>query len=136
MNAGRITSGGFGLDLEGHRLSCEDEPIRLPGRALDILCVLAAAQGAIVSKDELMHRLRPGRGAAEQGAIGSKHELMHRLWSGRAVEENNLHVHVSNLRKALNGNRGESHVVTVPSRGYGLVGMQSPSGLKRHHAPV
>src|ERR1051325_9721271 len=102
MNAGEISFGRFRLDLQGHRLSCEDEPIRLPGRALDILCVLAAAQGAIVSKDELMQR----------------------LWPGRAVEENNLHVHVSNLRKALNGNRGESHVMTVPSRGYRLVGMQ------------
>src|SRR5690348_9983009 len=105
MNAGEISFGRFRLDLEGHRLSCEDEPIRLPGRALDILCVLAAAQGAIVSKDELMHR----------------------LWSGRAVEENNLHVHVSNLREALNGNRGESHVVTVPSRGYRLVRDAEPA---------
>jgi adenylate cyclase len=114
MNAGEISFGRFRLDLQGHRLSCEDEPIRLPGRALDILCVLAAARGAIVSKDELMQR----------------------LWPGRAVEENNLHVHVSNLRKALNGNRGESHVMTVPSRGYRLVGMQSPPSLNRPERPV
>ena len=47
--------------------------------ALDILCVLALADGALVSKDELIAR----------------------VWPGVVVEENNLHVHISALRKAL-----------------------------------
>ena len=90
-----IRFGRFRLDLHEPRLLREDQPVRLPGRALDILCALAAAGGKVVSKDELIQR----------------------LWPGRAVEENNLHVHVSTLRKALNGEDGESHVMTVPSRG-------------------
>ena len=46
---------------------------------------------------------------------------MARLWPGRIVEEGNLHVHVSALRKSLD-EHGEGHsvVVTVPGRGYRL----------------
>jgi hypothetical protein len=51
--------------------------------------------------------------------------LMARVWSGLVVEEANIHVHVSALRKALDeGTRGQSHVVTVPGRGYRFVGLQ------------
>jgi hypothetical protein len=55
------------------------------------------------------------------GAIVSKDELMARLWPGRIVEEGNLHVNVSALRKSLD-KYGEGHglVVTVPDRGYRL----------------
>ena len=74
--------------------------------ALGILCALAEAKGEIVSKDELMAR----------------------LWPGRIVEEGNLHVHVSALRKSLD-EHGEGHsvVITVPGRGYRLAG---PTGLR------
>src|SRR5262249_5682596 len=76
-------------------------PVRLHRRALDILCALAAAKGAIVSKDELL-------------AL---------IWPGRIVEEGNLHVHVSALRKALDEHgEGHSYIVTVPGRGYRLAG--------------
>ena len=49
---------------------------------------------------------------------------MARLWPGRIVEEGNLHVHVSALRKSLD-EHGEGHslVVTVPGRGYRLAGL-------------
>src|SRR4029077_6591367 len=68
-------------------------------RSAGVLCALAEAKGETVSKDELMAR----------------------LWPGRIVEEGNLHVHVSALRKALD-EHGEGHslVVTVPGRGYRL----------------
>ena len=76
--------------------------MRLNRRALDILCALAAAKGEIVGKDELMAQ----------------------LWPGRIVEEGNIHVHVSALRKALDEHGGgHSYIVTVPGRGYRLVGM-------------
>ena len=46
---------------------------------------------------------------------------MARLWPGRVVEEGNLHVHVSALRKALDEHgEGHSYIVTVPGRGYRL----------------
>lgn len=44
----------------------------------------------------------------------SKHELMDLVWPGLAVEENNLAVHISALRKAL----GTQLIATVPRRGY------------------
>jgi TolB-like protein len=74
-------------------------------RALDILSALAAAKGTVLSKDALMAR----------------------LWPGRVVEEGNLHVHVSALRKVL-GEHGEGHsyIVTVPGRGYRLAGLAEP----------
>jgi adenylate cyclase len=75
------------------------QPVRIHRRALGILCALAEAEGEIVSKDELMAR----------------------LWPGRIVEEGNLHVHVSALRKALDDHGGgHSFVITVPGRGYRL----------------
>src|SRR5437588_7030134 len=99
MDGVEIRFGLFRLDLGEQRLLREDRPVRLAGRALDVLCALAGADGGIVTKDELMRR----------------------LWPGRAVEENTLHVHVSALRKALDAEKGgDSHVVTVPSRGYRL----------------
>src|SRR6516165_7407770 len=108
MGSEEISFGRFRLDLGRRELRRDGEPLRLHPRPLGILCALAEAKGKIVSKDELMTR----------------------LWSGRIVEEGNLHVHVSGLRKALE-DRGEGHsyIITVPGRGYrlaGLVELQSP----------
>jgi DNA-binding winged helix-turn-helix (wHTH) protein len=42
---------------------------------------------------------------------------MERVWPGQIVEENNLQVQVSALRKALDdGGGGQGHLVTVPGR--------------------
>jgi TolB-like protein len=95
----QVCFGRFRFDLRRCRLLHDDEPIELGGRALEVLRLLALANGAVVSKDELMTR----------------------LWRGRTVEENNLHVHISALRKALSQHgEGESYVITVPGRGYRL----------------
>jgi hypothetical protein len=86
-----ITFGRFRLH-PGRREPLRDEvPVRLHRRAFDILCALAAAKGAIVGKDELL-------------AL---------LWPGRIVEEGNLHVHVSGLRRAFDEHgEGYSYIVT------------------------
>jgi DNA-binding winged helix-turn-helix (wHTH) protein len=98
-----VRFGPFRLDLALRELSCNGTPIKLGSRALEILCILAEARGETVSKDELMSR----------------------VWPGRVVEENNLQVHLSALRKELDrAERGQSYVVTVPGRGYRLVGLQ------------
>src|ERR1700720_3378054 len=101
MDSETISFGPFRLNLGQRELRRDGQPVRVHRRALGILCALAGAKGEIVSKDELMAR----------------------LWPGRIVEEGNLHVHVSALRKAL-GEDGEgySHIVTVPGRGYRLAG--------------
>jgi TolB-like protein/Tfp pilus assembly protein PilF len=99
LNQNQIRIGRFRLDLGRRRLYCGDVPVDLGGKALDLLCVLAAANGRVVTKDELMNE----------------------VWPGLVVEENNIQVHVSALRKALEaGADGESIIVTVARRGYRL----------------
>src|SRR6516165_6667610 len=99
MDSEEITFGHFRLDLRRRELSRDGETIRLHVHAIGILCELAAARGE----------------------VGSKDELISRLWPGRIVEEGNLHVHISALRKALGGHgEGHSYIVTVPGRGYRL----------------
>ena len=99
MENKEISFGPFRLDLRRPELRRDGQPVRIHKRALGILCALAEAKGEIVGKDELMVR----------------------LWPGRVVEEGNLHVHVSALRKSLDEHgEGHSFVVTVPGRGYRL----------------
>ncbi len=103
-----ITFGRFRFHPGRRELLRDEVPVRLHHRALDILCALAAAKGEIVGKDELMAR----------------------LWPGRIVEEGNIHVHVSALRKALDEHgEGHSYIVTVPGRGYRLVGVADAFGV-------
>jgi TolB-like protein len=60
-----------------------------------------------------------------KGEVVTKDDLVARVWSGRVVEDSNIHVHVSAVRKALDeGSRGQNHVVTVPGRGYRFIGLQ------------
>ena len=55
----------------------------------------------------------------------TKDELMSRVWSGLVVDENTIRVHVSALRKALDeGPGGQTHLLTVPGRGYRLIGLK------------
>ena len=72
--------------LEGGR------PVALGQRAFDVLLTLVERAGELVSKDELLDR----------------------VWPGVVVEENNLQVQVSALRKVL----GSSAIATTASRGY------------------
>src|SRR6516162_6597901 len=99
MVDGEISFGRFRFDLTRRELQRDNS------RALDILCVLASAEGALVTKDELMAQ----------------------VWPGVVVEENNLHFHISSLRKALDADgKGESWIVTVPGRGYRLLRPPEP----------
>ena len=110
MDPDEVRFGPFRLDLGQRKLTFKDAPVRLGGRALDVLCVLAAAKGGVVSKDQLLDT----------------------VWCGRTVEENNIPVHVSALRKELDRRtEGESLVVTVPGRGYRLLGLEPPSRPNR-----
>ena len=97
MDREDIWFGGFRLDLQRRALTRDGTPIRLGGRALDLLCVLAAANGNVVSKDELMER----------------------IWPGQTIEENALQAQISALRKVLTQN-GESYIGTIQGRGYCL----------------
>jgi len=104
MDRDEVNLGHFQFDLRQRQLKRDGLPVQLGGRARDILWVLASANGEVVSKDELMTR----------------------VWPGLAVEENNIQVHISALRKALDeGKDGQAYVLTVPGRGYRLVGTKA-----------
>jgi DNA-binding winged helix-turn-helix (wHTH) protein len=95
--------GPFRLDLSRRELWQSDRLIPAGERALDILCLLVSARGDVVSKDDIMAK----------------------VWPGIVVEENNIQVHVSALRKALAGTTdGQAFLVTVPGRGYRFIGLQ------------
>jgi predicted ATPase/DNA-binding winged helix-turn-helix (wHTH) protein len=78
------------------RVLVSNKPFKLGSRAYEVLEVLADAHGQLVSKDEIMRR----------------------VWPDTVVEENNLHVHVSAIRKMLGPKA--SLLMVVPGRGYRL----------------
>src|SRR5262249_53090242 len=111
MDRDEVNLGHFRFDLRRREVKREGIPVQLGSRARDILWVLASANGELVSKDELMTR----------------------VWPGLVVEENNIQVHISALRKVLDERKdGQSSVITVPGRGYRLVGAKAaPSSAVR-----
>src|SRR5205814_8307605 len=58
--------------------------------------------------------------------VVEKSELFDAVWPGLIVEENNLHVQVSSLRKLL----GPNAIATVPGHGYRFVAMLEPDVAK------
>ncbi len=96
-----LASVGFGrFQMLPHRreMIADGKPIKLGGRAFDVLMTLIEARGAVVTKDALMER----------------------VWPGRVVEENNLQSHISALRVALGSDR--DLIRTVSGRGYQFIG--------------
>lgn len=90
-----VRFGRFELHPQEHRLLADGAPVPLGGRAFDLLLALAQRPGQLVTRNELIDQ----------------------VWPGRVVEENNLSVQVNALRKALGG----EWLVTVPGRGYRFV---------------
>ncbi|WP_085621557.1 MULTISPECIES: response regulator [unclassified Pseudomonas] len=90
-----IRIGNAQVSLERREVYIDGRPILLGGRAFEVLATLIKAKGRVVGKDELFSQ----------------------VWAGTVVEDNNLQVQVSLLRKAF-GDRGL--IQTVPRRGYRL----------------
>src|SRR5215470_19242595 len=104
-----VRFGRFCLDFERRKLLRDGAAVALGGRAIDVLCALVAAKGELVTKDELMSQ----------------------VWPGLTVEENNLQVQISALRKALgSGKDGHSYVVNVPGRGYRFIDLSGSAGAR------
>ncbi|HEY1610189.1 MAG TPA: winged helix-turn-helix domain-containing protein [Paraburkholderia sp.] len=90
---------GYTRVVRGRRhLSYNGAKVDLGDRAFDLLLALIDARGSILSKDQLMER----------------------VWPGRIVEENTLEGQISILRRALGDNR--SAIRTVAGRGYQFIG--------------
>src|SRR5208337_1711471 len=83
-------------------LLADGRPVKLGGRAFDVLMALIEANGAVVSKNALMAR----------------------VWPDRIVEENNLQWQISALRAAFGADR--NLVRTVSGRGYQFTGEIDP----------
>src|SRR5262245_48007543 len=104
MPADEVAFGRFRLDLVRRRLTRDGAPVQLGGRAFDLLSALALANGRVVTKDELMCQ----------------------VWPGAVVDENNIQVHISALRRALDeGGGGPGYVRTIQGQGYRLVGIKA-----------
>jgi DNA-binding winged helix-turn-helix (wHTH) protein len=100
MDGHAISFGPFRL-LAGQRLLLEgDKAVRLGSRAFDILAALVERAGEVVGKEELIAR----------------------AWPKTFVEESNLKIQVSSLRRALgDGQNDHRYIVTVPGQGYNFV---------------
>ena len=92
--------GPFQLDPPERLLLCDGQPVPMPPKAFDLLVLLVERGGHLIEKDELLKT----------------------VWRGSIVEEGNLSVTVSFLRKALNDDRGlHKYIETVSKRGYRFV---------------
>ena len=91
--------GPFRLDLVLRRLVRNGNPIPLPSLTFDILKTLVENRGELVTKEQLFKQ----------------------VWPGRFVEENNLTVRMSELRKVLRDSTETRFIETVPGSGYRFV---------------
>ena len=92
--------GEFRLDTAERLLLRKGEPVSLPPKVFDTLVVLVEHGGHLMDKDQLMRE----------------------LWPDAFVEDVNLSVNISALRKVLGESEGGGHYIdTVPKRGYRFV---------------
>src|SRR4051794_1068727 len=85
----------FRLFPDDRLLIREGQPVKVSAKAFDILVLLVENAGDLVTKDDLMQA----------------------VWPDSFVEESNIQVQVSVLRKALNVS-GREVFETVPRKGY------------------
>jgi DNA-binding winged helix-turn-helix (wHTH) protein/tetratricopeptide (TPR) repeat protein len=115
--AGVLVFGPFRLDPARRTLSRDGEVVSITPTVFDTLLHLAENTGRVVTKDELLEA----------------------IWPGRVVEESNVSQTIFTLRKALGrGSDGAPMIVTAPGRGYrfaapvrreGLAGAETPPPL-------
>ena len=97
-DAGELRFDRFQLRRRQRMLLADGVPVVLSSRAIDVLLALIDAEGAPVSKDELMGR----------------------VWPGMIVDEHNLTVQIHTLRQAFGADR--DLIRTVPRHGYCFTG--------------
>ncbi|HEX7316910.1 MAG TPA: winged helix-turn-helix domain-containing protein [Pyrinomonadaceae bacterium] len=101
MDTGVYEFGPFRLDAAVRRLEKGGSAVTLTAKLFDLLLLLVSRGGGLVTKGEIIAQ----------------------VWADRVVEENNLTVSISALRKALgetHGGRGQ-YIETVPKFGYRFV---------------
>jgi TolB-like protein len=92
--------GSFLLDVVGHVLLRNGEPVALTPKAFDTLVVLVQNSGRILEKKELLDK----------------------VWAGAFIGEATLAQNIFTLRKALGRNPlGYQYIETIPKRGYRFI---------------
>ena len=92
--------GPFRLDSRRHVLLKDGVPVVLSSKAIHMLVILVQRNGEVIEKDELMKQ----------------------VWPDQIVEESNLTVNMSSLRKVLGETPNEHrYIATIPGRGYRFV---------------
>jgi len=90
----------FELDAVKRLLLRNGEPVSLNPKAFEVLLVMVESRGDVLTKDDLLDK----------------------VWPDQIVEEGNLKVHISALRKVLGQSGNDNRfIVTVPGRGYTFV---------------
>ncbi len=95
-----VSFGPFQLIASRRQLLESGKQVKLGSRAFDILALLVAQAGTLVSKEELMAK----------------------VWPKTVVEDINLRVHVAAVRRALGGDdAGNQFIVNTVGRGYSFI---------------
>ena len=91
--------GRFRCDPAEHLLFCDGKAVSLAPKAFEILIIFIKSNGRLLTKDEMMQK----------------------VWPDTFVEEANLTINISALRKVLGDTTGDQQFIeTVPKRGYGF----------------
>ena len=104
--------GPFRLEPAEHLLLRESQPVSLAPKAFELLFFLLQNSGRLITKDQIMQA----------------------VWPGSFVEEANLTVWISVLRKTLGEGEGGLHYIeTIPKKGYRfrapVTQIESPEGI-------
>ena len=110
MPAQSLRFGRFEMQPRERRLLVDGAPPRLGARAFDLLLAMATRPGQLLTKSELLEE----------------------VWPGLVVEEANLTVQVSSLRKVLGGDL----IATIPGRGYRFTGTPAEDSAESRPPPT
>lgn len=100
--------GHIDIRPDERQLLVDGKPVALGARAFDVALALVERRDRVVPKTELFDL----------------------IWPGLVVEENNLQVHISALRKVL----GPQSIATIPGRGYRFAATLDLDGDGKRHA--
>jgi DNA-binding winged helix-turn-helix (wHTH) protein/Tol biopolymer transport system component len=105
-----FTFADFELDAAKRLLLKQGKAVSLNSKTFDLLLTLVENRRQVLSKEDLLNK----------------------VWTDQFVEENNLTVQISALRKIFGEKKGEHQfIVTVPGKGYKFVAdVQTPQGEK------
>jgi eukaryotic-like serine/threonine-protein kinase len=107
--------GKFRCDPREHLLLRGNTPVSLSPKCFEILIVLLQSNGKLLTKDELMRQ----------------------VWPDSFVEEANLTVHISALRKVFGETaEGDRYIETVPKSGYRFVASVKEEQKRENPEPL